>query len=133
MKKLLILFIYIFISLSVYAEKRLYIEFTPTDILDSKMNFIDEKGFSEYSDIINSLEKGKKVIFSSKVPKTGILEGTYKLLIYKDTECIGIYEIINNDYVYNEKKDCFQKIPYILDRIRSILFYEYLINNSPHI
>lgn len=126
-KKMLFLLINLFLSFSCYTEEKiLKVEFKPNADFSNDITFITSNGYSRYENFVYSLEKGKKIFFTSMIPKTGVLEGEYLLLIYKDNMCIGQYEIVSNDYVYNKLKDCFQEVPNVLNNLRAILFIEYL-------
>ena len=123
-KKLSIVFF--FTTLSCFAEERLIINFIPHNGFNADLSFINDKGYRNYPDFIKYLREGKKVWFESFIPKEGILEGEYQLYIYDDDDCIEKFSIVNQDYVYNSTKKVFQKNTHILDKVRSILFIEYL-------
>lgn len=127
MKKIIcVLFCLLGSCLLISAEnKTLKIKFTPYSGFELDTSFIENTEFSRYTDVVKSLEKARKA-FSWEIPKTGIMEGEYHLLIYEDNTCIAAYDIVNDNYVYNKTRGCFQKIPNILDRVRAILFVEYL-------
>ena len=126
MKKLLLFVIFISISMNIFAEKRMIIHYKPSKVFNVELDFIDINGYTRYSSFIESLQKGKRVFLEVLLPKTGIIEGEYQLVIYEDNICIGIYTIMNDDYVYNERKNYFQKVPNVLNNLRAILYIEYL-------
>ena len=126
MKKLLMVVIFISISMNIFAEKRMIIHYKPSKVFNVELDFIDINGYTRYSSFIESLQKGKRVFLEVLLPKTGIIEGEYQLVIYEDNICIGIYTIMNDDYVYNERKNYFQKVPNVLNNLRAILYIEYL-------
>lgn len=126
MKKKLLLCILFLCSMSVFAEKRMVINFKASKVFDIKIDFIDEQGYIRYNSFMESLLKGKKVYFDSIIPKTGIIEGDYQIVIYEDNKIYCSYNIISDDYVYNENKKCFQKVPNVLNNLRAILYIEYL-------
>ena len=126
MKKLLMVVIFISISMNIFAEKRMIIHYKPSKVFNVELDFIDINGYTRYSSFIESLLKGKRVFLEVLLPKTGIIEGGYQLVIYEDNICIGIYTIMNDDYVYNERKNYFQKVPNVLNNLRAILYIEYL-------
>ena len=102
------------------------INYKPSKVFNVELDFIDINGYNGYFSFIESLEKGRRVLLDWLIPKTAIIEGEYQLVIYEDNTCIGSYIIIADDYVYNEKKDCYQKIPNVLNNLRAILYIEYL-------
>lgn len=126
MKKLLMVVIFISISMNIFAEKRMIIHYKPSKVFNVELDFIDINGYTRYSSFIESLLKGRRVFLEMLLPKTGIIEGGYQLVIYEDNICIGIYTIMNDDYVYNERKNYFQKVPNVLNNLRAILYIEYL-------
>ena len=127
MRKLLIFFvIFISFSMNIFAEKKMIINYKPSKIFNVELDFLDINGYNRYVSFIESLEKGRRVFLEVLIPKTGIIEGEYQLVIYEDNICIGIYTIMNDDYVYNERKNYFQKVPNVLNNLRAILYIEYL-------
>ena len=126
MKKLLMVVIFISISMNIFAEKRMIIHYKPSKVFNVELDFIDINGYTRYSSFIESLLKGRRVFLEMLLPKTGIIEGGYQLVIYEDNICIGIYTVVNDDYVYNERKNYFQKVPNVLNNLRAILYIEYL-------
>lgn len=126
MKKLLMVVIFISISMNIFAEKRMIIHYKPSKVFNVELDFIDINGYTRYSSFIESLLKGRRVFLEMLIPKTGIIEGGYQLVIYEDNICIGIYTVVNDDYVYNERKNYFQKVPNVLNNLRAILYIEYL-------
>ena len=127
MRKLLIFFvIFISFSMNIFAEKKMIINYKPSKIFNVELDFLDINGYNRYVSFIESLEKGRRVFLEVLILKTGIIEGEYQLVIYEDNICIGIYTIINDDYVYNERKNYFQKVPNVLNNLRAILYIEYL-------
>lgn len=118
---------FILILTNAFAEKKLIIKYAPSKIFNSNLDFINESGYDRYSTFIESLEKkGRKVFFEYKIPKTGVIEGEYQLLIIEDNKCMGNYIIIGDDYVYNVDKGYYQKNVNILNDLRAILYIEYL-------
>lgn len=109
MRKLFFALMSMFLLMSIHAEKKLVIQFLPSENFDSDISFINRNGYKQYSNLVESLLNGKKIWFTGQIPKTGILEGRYQLFIYDDNQCIGQYDIINNDFVYNHMKGCYQK------------------------
>jgi|GEM_PF-2699365 len=135
MKKLLMFVIFISILMNIFAEKRMIIHHKPSKVFNVELDFIDINGYTGYASFIESLQKGRRVFLEVLLPKTAIIEGEYQLVIYEDNICIGIYTVINDDYVYNERKDYFQKVPNVLNNLRAILYIEYLRKqneNVPH-
>ena len=132
-KKLLILVILFLFSMTLFAEQKMIINFTPSKVfqveLDS-LDFIDKNGYDDYHSFIESLEKGRRVFFEHLIPKTGIIEGEYQILIYEDNICVGKYTIIGDHFVYNEDKGFCQKVPNVLNNLRAILYLEYLASQS---
>ena len=127
MRKLLIFFvIFISFSMNIFAEKKMIINYKPSKIFNVELDFLDINGYNRYVSFIESLEKGRRVFLEGLIPKTGIIEGEYQLVIYEDNICVGIYTIVNDDYVYNERKNYFQKVPNVLNNLRAILYIEYL-------
>jgi len=127
MRKLLIFFvIFISFSMNIFAEKKMIINYKPSKIFNVELDFLDINGYNRYVSFIESLEKGRRVFLEVLIPKTGIIEGEYQLVIYEDNICIGIYTVMNDDYVYNERKNYFQKVPNVLNNLRAILYIEYL-------
>ena len=127
MKKVLMFFvIFISFSMNIFAEKKMIINYKPSKIFNVELDFLDINGYNRYVSFIESLEKGRRVFLEVLIPKTGIIEGEYQLVIYEDNICIGIYTIVNDDYVYNERKNYFQKVPNVLNNLRAILYIEYL-------
>ena len=127
MKKVLMFFvIFISFSMNIFAEKKMIINYKPSKIFNVELDFLDINGYNRYVSFIESLEKGRRVFLEVLIPKTGIIEGEYQLVIYEDNICIGIYTIMNDDYVYNERKNYFQKVPNVLNNLRAILYIEYL-------
>jgi len=127
MKKLLMFFVvFISLSMNIFAEKKMIINYKPSKVFNVELDFLDINGYNRYVSFIESLEKGRRVFLEVLIPKTGIIEGEYQLVIYEDNICIGIYTIINDDYVYNERKNYFQKVPNVLNNLRAILYIEYL-------
>lgn len=127
MKKLLMFFVvFISLSMNIFAEKKMIINYKPSKVFNVELDFLDINGYNRYISFIESLEKGKRVFLEVLIPKTGIIEGEYQLVIYEDNICIGIYTIMNDDYVYNERKNYFQKVPNVLNNLRAILYIEYL-------
>jgi len=127
MKKVLIFFvIFISFSMNIFAEKKMIINYKPSKIFNVELDFLDINGYNRYVSFIESLEKGRRLFLEGLIPKTGIIEGEYQLVIYEDNICIGIYTIVNDDYVYNERKNYFQKVPNVLNNLRAILYIEYL-------
>ena len=127
MKKVLMFFvIFISFSMNIFAEKKMIINYKPSKIFNVELDFLDINGYNRYISFIESLEKGRRVFLEVLIPKTGIIEGEYQLVIYEDNICIGIYTIMNDDYVYNERKNYFQKVPNVLNNLRAILYIEYL-------
>ena len=127
MKKVLMFFvIFISFSMNIFAEKKMIINYKPSKIFNVELDFLDINGYNRYVSFIESLEKGRRVFLEGLIPKTGIIEGEYQLVIYEDNICIGIYTIVNDDYVYNERKNYFQKVPNVLNNLRAILYIEYL-------
>ena len=127
MKKLLMFFVvFISLSMNIFAEKKMIINYKPSKIFNVELDFLDINGYNRYVSFIESLEKGRRVFLEGLIPKTGIIEGEYQLVIYEDNICIGIYTIMNDDYVYNERKNYFQKVPNVLNNLRAILYIEYL-------
>ena len=127
MRKLLIFFvIFISFSMNIFAEKKMIINYKPSKIFNVELDFLDINGYNRYVSFIESLEKGRRVFLEGLIPKTGIIEGEYQLVIYEDNICIGIYTVMNDDYVYNERKNYFQKVPNVLNNLRAILYIEYL-------
>ena len=127
MKKLLMLFVvFISLSMNIFAEKKMIINYKPSKVFNVELDFLDINGYNRYVSFIESLEKGRRVFLEVLIPKTGIIEGEYQLVIYEDNICIGIYTIVNDDYVYNERKNYFQKVPNVLNNLRAILYIEYL-------
>ena len=127
MRKLLIFFvIFISFSMNIFAEKKMIINYKPSKIFNVELDFLDINGYNRYVSFIESLEKGRRLFLEGLIPKTGIIEGEYQLVIYEDNICIGIYTIVNDDYVYNERKNYFQKVPNVLNNLRAILYIEYL-------
>lgn len=127
MRKLLMFFvIFISFSMNIFAEKKMIINYKPSKIFNVELDFLDINGYNRYVSFIESLEKGRRVFLEVLIPKTGIIEGEYQLVIYEDNICIGIYTIMNDDYVYNERKNYFQKVPNVLNNLRAILYIEYL-------
>lgn len=127
MKKVLMFFvIFISFSMNIFAEKKMIINYEPSKIFNVELDFLDINGYNRYVSFIESLEKGRRVFLEGLIPKTGIIEGEYQLAIYEDNICIGIYTIVNDDYVYNERKNYFQKVPNVLNNLRAILYIEYL-------
>ena len=136
MKKVLMFFVvFISLSMNIFAEKKMIINYKPSKVFNVELDFLDINGYNRYVSFIESLEKGRRVFLEVLIPKTGIIEGEYQLVIYEDNICIGIYTVINDDYVYNERKDYFQKVPNVLNNLRAILYIEYLRKqneNVPH-
>ena len=131
MKKLLMLSgILVLFSMNIFAERKMVINFTPSKVYDVELDFIDKNGYSKYQSFMDSLEKGKRVILESFIPKTGIIEGEYQILIYEDNICVCKYTIINDNFVYNENKEICQKVPNVLNNLRAILYLEYLSSQS---
>ena len=127
MKKVLMFFvIFISFSMNIFAEKKMIINYKPSKIFNVELDFLDINGYNRYVSFIESLEKGRRVFLEGLIPKTGIIEGEYQLVIYEDNICIGTYTIMNDDYVYNERKNYFQKVPNVLNNLRAILYIEYL-------
>ena len=127
MKKVLMFFvIFISFSMNIFAEKKMIINYKPSKIFNVELDFLDINGYNRYVPFIESLEKGRRVFLEGLIPKTGIIEGEYQLVIYEDNICVGIYTIVNDDYVYNERKNYFQKVPNVLNNLRAILYIEYL-------
>ena len=127
MKKVLMFFvIFISFSMNIFAEKKMIINYKPSKIFNVEIDFLDINGYNRYVSFIESLEKGRRVFLEGLIPKTGIIEGEYQLVIYEDNICIGIYTIVNDDYVYNERKNYFQKVPNVLNNLRAILYIEHL-------
>lgn len=126
MKKLVIFVICILISMNIFAEKKMIIHYKPSKMFNVELDFIDINGYNGYPLFIESLEKGRRVFLDWLIPKTAILEGEYRIEIYEDNICIGSYLIINDDYIYNERKDYPQKVPNVLSNLRAILYIEYL-------
>lgn len=127
MKKLLMLFVvFISLSMNIFAEKKMIINYKPSKVFNVELDFLDINGYNRYVSFIESLEKSRRVFLEVLIPKTGIIEGEYQLVIYEDNICIGIYTIMNDDYVYNERKNYFQKVPNVLNNLRAILYIEYL-------
>lgn len=127
MKKVLMFFvIFISFSMNIFAEKKMIINYKPSKIFNVELDFLDINGYNRYVSFIESLEKGRRLFLEGLIPKTGIIEGEYQLVIYEDNICIGIYTIVNDDYVYNERKNYFQKVPNVLNNLRAILYIEYL-------
>ena len=127
MKKLLMFFVvFISLSMNIFAEKKMIINYKPSKVFNVELDFLDINGYNRYVSFIESLEKGRRVFLEVLIPKTVIIEGEYQLVIYEDNICIGIYTIINDDYVYNERKNYFQKVPNVLNNLRAILYIEYL-------
>ena len=127
MKKLLMFFVvFISLSMNIFAEKKMIINYKPSKVFNVELDFLDINGYNRYVSFIESLEKGRRVFLEVLIPKTGIIEGEYQLVIYEDNICIGIYTIINDDYVYNERKNYFQKVPNVLNNLSAILYIEYL-------
>ena len=127
MKKLLMFFVvFISLSMNIFAEKKMIINYKPSKIFNVELDFLDINGYNRYVSFIESLEKGRRVFLEVLIPKTGIIEGEYQLVIYEDNICTGIYTIMNDDYVYNERKNYFQKVPNVLNNLRAILYIEYL-------
>ena len=127
MKKVLMFFvIFISFSMNIFAEKKMIINYKPSKVFNVELDFLDINGYNRYVSFIESLEKGRRVFLEVLIPKTGIIEGEYQLVIYEDNICIGIYTIMNDDYVYNERKNYFQKVPNVLNNLRAILYIEYL-------
>ena len=127
MKKLLMFFVvFISLSMNIFAEKKMIINYKPSKVFNVELDFLDINGYNRYVSFIESLEKGRRVFLEVLIPKTGIIEGEYQLVIYEDNICIGIYTVINDDYVYNERKNYFQKVPNVLNNLRAILYIEYL-------
>ena len=127
MKKVLMFFvIFISFSMNIFAEKKMIINYKPSKIFNVELDFLDINGYNRYVSFIESLEKGRRVFLEVLIPKTGIIEGEYQLVIYEDNICIGIYTVMNDDYVYNERKNYFQKVPNVLNNLRAILYIEYL-------
>ena len=127
MKKVLMFFvIFISFSMNIFAEKKMIINYKPSKIFNVELDFLDINGYNRYVSFIESLEKGRRVFLEGLIPKTGIIEGEYQLVIYEDNICVGIYTIVNDDYVYNERKNYFQKVPNVLNNLRAILYIEYL-------
>ena len=122
------MFFVVFISLSmnIFAEKKMVINYKPSKVFNVELDFLDINGYNRYVSFIESLEKGRRVFLEVLIPKTGIIEGEYQLVIYEDNICIGIYTVMNDDYVYNERKNYFQKVPNVLNNLRAILYIEYL-------
>jgi len=112
--------------MNIFAEKKMIINYKPSKIFNVELDFLDINGYNRYVSFIESLEKGRRVFLEGLIPKTGIIEGEYQLVIYEDNICIGIYTIVNDDYVYNERKNYFQKVPNVLNNLRAILYIEYL-------
>lgn len=109
-------------------SKKIKIELQQTEDFCNDISYINKEGYTRYSNLITDLEKGKKVLFISSIPKTGVLEGEYTIYIYENNLCTATYDIVDYDYVYDHKKSCFRKVPNILNQVRSILFIEYLRN-----
>ena len=126
MKKLLMFVIFISILMNIFAEKRMIIHHKPSKVFNVEIDFLDINGYNRYVSFIESLEKGRRVFLEGLIPKTGIIEGEYQLVIYEDNICVGIYTIVNDDYVYNERKNYFQKVTNVLNNLRAILYIEYL-------
>ena len=127
MKKVLMFFvIFISFSMNIFAEKKMIINYKPSKIFNVELDFLDINGYNRYVSFIESLEKGRRVFLEGLIPQTGRIEGEYQLIIYEDNICIGIYTIVNDDYVYNERKNYFQKVPNVLNNLRAILYIEYL-------
>ena len=127
MKKVLMFFvIFISFSMNIFAEKKMIINYKPSKIFNVEIDFLDINGYNRYVSFIESLEKGRRVFLEGLIPKTGIIEGEYQLVIYEDNICVGIYTIVNDDYVYNERKNYFQKVTNVLNNLRAILYIEYL-------
>ena len=127
MKKVLMFFVvFISLSMNIFAEKKMVINYKPSKVFNVELDFLDINGYNRYVSFIESLEKGRRVFLEVLIPKTGIIEGEYQLVIYEDNICIGIYTIMNDDYVYNERKNYFQKVPNVLNNLRAILYIEYL-------
>ena len=127
MKKVLMFFVvFISLSMNIFAEKKMIINYKPSKIFNVELDFLDINGYNRYVSFIESLEKGRRLFLEGLIPKTGIIEGEYQLVIYEDNICIGIYTIVNDDYVYNERKNYFQKVPNVLNNLRAILYIEYL-------
>ena len=118
--------IFISFSMNIFAEKKMIINYKPSKIFNVELDFLDINGYNRYVSFIESLEKGRRLFLEGLIPKTGIIEGEYQLVIYEDNICIGIYTIVNDDYVYNERKNYFQKVPNVLNNLRAILYIEYL-------
>ena len=127
MKKVLMFFVvFISLSMNIFAEKKMIINYKPSKVFNVELDFLDINGYNRYVSFIESLEKGRRVFLEVLIPKTGIIEGEYQLVIYEDNICIGTYTIMNDDYVYNERKNYFQKVPNVLNNLRAILYIEYL-------
>ena len=127
MKKVLMFFVvFISLSMNIFAEKKMIINYKPSKVFNVELDFLDINGYNRYVSFIESLEKGRRVFLEVLIPKTGIIEGEYQLVIYEDNICIGNYTIMNDDYVYNERKNYFQKVPNVLNNLRAILYIEYL-------
>ena len=116
--------------MDIFAEKKMIINYKPSKFFNGELEFIDINGYTRYYSFVESLEKGKKVFFDWRIPKTGIIEGDYQIEIYENNTCIDIYNIIGNDYVYNERKKCYKKVPNVLNDLRAILYIEYLRNQN---
>ena len=132
MKKLLILVILFLFSTNVFAEEKMIINFTPSKVLNAELDFLDKNGYEDYQSFIESLEKGRRVFFNCFIPKTGIIEGEYKILIYEDNVFVCKYDVIGDDFVYNENKGFCQKVPNVLNNLRAILYLEYLRSLSKY-
>ena len=127
MKKVLMFFVvFISLSMNIFAEKKMVINYKPSKVFNVELDFLDINGYNRYVSFIESLEKGRRLFLEGLIPKTGIIEGEYQLVIYEDNICVGIYTIVNDDYVYNERKNYFQKVPNVLNNLRAILYIEYL-------
>lgn len=126
MKKRIIFVITLLIAVNLYGEKKMVVQFSPSKVFNADLDFLNDDGYSNYNTFMTALQNSKRVLFTSFVPKTGVIEGEYTLFIYEDSECAGIFTVVAEDYVYDEINKCTRKTPNILNNLRSILFIEYL-------
>ena len=127
MKKMLLSLFFLFIPVLIFAESTiLKITFQPNKFVNKSFNYISEYKYEYSSEIIECLINSKKVVFPIFIPKAEIWEGIYTLSIYDENNCIGVFTITNENYIYDEQNQCFRKAKNILKTLRSFLYIEYL-------
>ena len=77
--------------------------------------------------IISCIEKGKRRWFTGNAPKTSPEEGTYLLYIYDDNKCIEEYEVCSDNYLFDNNKARYIKVPEILNMVRAEFYLKILM------